>query len=197
MHPEDVQELLVEQVAELKRMLGDLSELDVNTVELVGTDILISQTVAHTAVTDVPPALALQLSGAKTLLIAAPGGGVVQQVVSVPQKVPDLSRITSDELLLRVGCDDFDGQPPLAELLRPSDRTPLPGPEWPTDPSGRGIVDGHPLYKRKFFCRPGFREFHSHPEHQDTPWDAIRHQSSIGGLLIPLLNDLKTRWRMQ
>jgi hypothetical protein len=194
-HPEDVRELLVEQVAEFNRMLGDLPLLGVNTVEFVGTDLLITQTVAHTAVAVVPPELALQLSGSKTLLIAAPGG-VVQQVF-VPQNVPDLSQITSHELLLRVGCDDFDGQPPLAELLRPSDRTPLPGPEWPKDPSGRGIVDGHLLYKRKFFCRPGFREFHSHPEHEDRPWDAIRHQSSIGSLVIPLLNDLKNRWRMQ
>ena len=100
------------------------------------------------------------------------------------------------ELTLHLGCDGFDGRPPLAELLRPDDRTPLPDAEWPRDPLNQGIVPAHPKYKRKFFCRPGFREFHEHDQHSDRSWDSIREQTTIGWLVVTLLGDLQTRWML-
>ena len=113
------------------------------------------------------------------------------------QAVPDLGQLIERELLLRIRCDDFDGKPPLAELLRPADMTPLPDNEWPRDPSNRGIVPAHPKYARKFFCRPGFREFHEHPDHEDHPWDRIRAESSLAQHVIGLVYDLKSRWRLE
>ena len=195
MHPDDVLDLLAGQVAELERMLESRPELGVMGLERADTDILITIGVEHTAAAPVPLEVALAVAGEKKLVVPGVGGDVVT-LFNVPTLVPILGQQTKRDLLLRVGCDGFDGRPPLAELLRPVDRTPLPGPEWPRDPAGQGIVDGHPRYKRKFFCRPGFREFHEHDQHADQPWDAIREQSTLGWLLVPLLSDLMTRWKL-
>jgi hypothetical protein len=196
-HPDDVRDLLIEQVAELNRMLDDRSELGVKGMEHVDTDVFITIGVDHAAAAPVPLEVALELAGEKKLLVAGAGGQIVNQVLfNVPTAVPLLGEKTERDLLLRVGCDGFNGRPPLAELLRPEDRSLLPDAEWPRDPSGQGIVPAHPVYRRKFFCRPGFREFHVLDQHADQPWDRIREQSTLGWLLVPLLADLKTRWKL-
>jgi hypothetical protein len=56
----------------------------------------------------------------------------------IPREVPLLGQKSERELLLRIGCDGFNGRPPLAELLRPENRTLLPDAEWPRDPSNQG-----------------------------------------------------------
>lgn len=195
MHPDEVLELLDEQVRDLERMLDDRPELGVTSVQRADTDVFITLTVSHASAAPVPLEVALAVAGEKKLVIPGPGGDVVR-LYNVPTAVPLLGETTERELLLRIGCDGFNGRPPLAELLQPSDRTPLPGDEWPRDPAGQGIVAAHPIYKRKFFCRPGFREFHEHDQHADQPWDAIREQSTLGWLAVPLLGDLKTRWKL-
>lgn len=196
MHPDDVRDFVAQCYGELRAMLGEHPELGVKTTELDGTDICVLMGVGHAAATAVDPALAREIAGDKKLIIAV-GPGQYQEVVFGAPVVPDLSQIVERELLLRVRCDDFDGQPPLAELLRPSDRSPLPDDEWPKDGTGRGIVPNHPKYKRKFFCRPGFREFHEHVEHEDHPWDQIRAESTLAHRLLLLIHDLKFRWKLQ
>lgn len=194
MHPDDVRDFVADGYAELCALLEEHDELGVTGTELDGVDIYISLTVGQAAATVVDPALASQI-GAKSLLIAVAPGQYEQRVYASPV-VPDLGRLTTRELLLRIRCDDFDGKPPLAELLRPGDRSPLPDDEWPKDGSGRGIVPNHPEYRRKFFCRPGFREFHEHPEHEDHPWDQIRAESTLAQHVIGLVHDLKFRWKL-
>lgn len=195
MHPDDVRDLVTDQFDELEQMVGDRPELGVTSMERAETDVFITFRVAHAAAAEVPAEVALSIAGEKKLIIPGPGGDVVQ-LFNVPQAVPLLGQVTEREFLVRIGCDGFNGRPPLAELLRPGDRTPLPDDEWPRDPAGLGIVAGHPIYKRKFFCRPGFREFHEHDQHADQPWEAIREQSTLGWLVVPLLGDLKTRWKL-
>lgn len=194
MHPEDVRDFVAECYSELCAALTRTSELGVTKTELDDVDIYIAMTVGQAATTPIDPALASQI-GVKTLLVAVAPGQYEQRVYGTPV-VPDLGQLAQRELLLRVGCDDFDGQPPLAELLNPSDRSPLPDEEWPKDGSGRGIVADHPMYKRRFFCRPGFREFHEHPEHEDHPWDQIRAESTLAQHVVGLIHDLKFRWRL-
>lgn len=196
MHPEDVGELVVEQVGDLECMLADRPELGVRRVELEGTDVFITIAAEHTASTELPPQLAVEIAGEKKLIIPGVGGQHSIHLPDVPREVPLLGQTSERDLLLRLGCDGYNGRPPLAELLRPDDRTPLPDDEWPRDPSNQGIVAAHPIYKRKFFCRPGFREFHEHDQHADRPWDAIREQTTIGWLVVSLLGELQTRWRL-
>jgi hypothetical protein len=195
-HPDDVRDYVAEGYAEFCTQLAEYPELGVKSTELDGTDIYVLLGVGHSAATAVDPALARELAGDRKLLIAV-GPGQYQELVFGASVVPDLGQLVERELLLRVRCDDFDGQPPLAELLRPEDRTPLPDREWPKDGTNRGIVPNHPKYKRKFFCRPGFREFHEHLEHEDHPWDQIRAESTLAHRLLPLIHDLKFRWRLQ
>jgi hypothetical protein len=110
-------------------------------------------------------------------------------------RVPLLGREHTRRLVLAVGCENWDGTPPTAELLLP-DGSPLPEGEWPQDYVNRGIVIGHPEYDRKFFCRPGFREYHSHPVHKDDPWDEHREGFSLSQLLLGLVTDLTKRWTL-
>jgi hypothetical protein len=195
-HPEDVRELVAEQVADLERMLDERPELGVRHVELEDTDLFVTVAASHAASTEVPPELAVEIAGQKKLIIPGAAGQQSVHLLDIPREVPLLGQTSARELLLRLGCDGFNGRPPLAELLRPEGRTPLPDAEWPRDPSNQGIVAAHPKYKRKFFCRPGFREFHEHDQHADRPWDAIREQTTIGWLVVTLLGDLQTRWRL-
>lgn len=196
MHPDDVRELVAEQVADLERMLAERPELGVRGVEVDDTDVLVTIASQRTAAAEVPPQVALEIAGHKKLIIPGAGGQQNIHLFDIPREVPLLGQTTQGELLLRLGCDGYDGRPPLAELLRPEDRTPLPDAEWPRDPSNQGIVAAHPRYKRKFFCRPGFREFHEHDQHADRPWDAIREQTTLGWLVVTLLGDLQTRWNL-
>ena len=167
MHPDDVREFVAASYEELVVVLAEVPELGVKSTELEDTDIYVLLAVEHSAAAAVDINLARELAGAKKLIVPA-GPGQFHEVIFGAQFVPLLGQSVEHELLLRVRCDDFDGKPPLAELLRPEDRTLLPDDEWPKDGTNRGIVPNHPKYKRKFFCRPGFREFHEHTEHEKS-----------------------------
>lgn len=108
--------------------------------------------------------------------------------------VPLLGTAHHEQRFLHLDCSDWDGQPPLVDLLQ-ADRTPLPPEHWPSDPQQQGIVAGHPLYgDRKFFCRPGTREFHTHPQHSDNPWDLYRPTRKLDQLAIDLMRDIRDRF---
>jgi hypothetical protein len=98
------------------------------------------------------------------------------------------------DLILRTRCDDWDGRPPEIDLLD-ANRAELT--EWPKDTTGRGIVHNHPDYTRPFFCRPGTREYHTHPVHKDDPWDKHREGATLAGIIVGLLDDLANRWTMR
>jgi hypothetical protein len=196
MHPEDVRDFVTDCYGDFCEAVAEHPELGVKSTELDGTDIYVLLGVGHAGSTAVDPALARELAGDKKLLIPL-GPGQYQEIVFGAPQVPDLSQLVERDLLLRVRCDDFDGKPPLAELLRPNDRTALPDEEWPRDGTNRGIVPNHPKYRRKFFCRPGFREFHEHAEHEDHPWDQIRAESTLAQRLVGLVHDLKFRWKLE
>lgn len=196
MHPDDVRDLVADEFAGLERLVAERPELGVQALELQGLDIEITLSVETSAAAAVPPEVWINLGAGKTLLLpAAPGQA--QVVSNVPQTVPILGETTQREFVLRLGCDGYNGRPPLALLVRPDDRTtPLPDDEWPREPAGQGIVQAHPVYKRKFFCRPGLREFHELDQHADTPWDAIREASTLGWIVVSLLGDMQTRWKL-
>jgi hypothetical protein len=116
--------------------------------------------------------------------------------IATTRTIPIIGQSSAERVVLHVGCDDFDGKPPTAELLG-ADRVALPSDRWPSDTNDRGIVPTHPKYGRPFFCRPGLREFHEHPQHEDEPWDRYREGFTLHGVVLGLLHDLRTRWYLR
>lgn len=182
MHPDDVAEFVATEVATLEQRIEGRPEFGVSKVELYErTDLRIGFTTKErTLVRDPVPSRLL-----------GPGGGELQfQAPVLDLGAPPQERA----LVLRMDCTDFDGRPPGAELLHP-DGSPLADREWPRDPANQGIVRGHPIYgERPFFCRRGLIEFHTHPQHEDEPWDLFREGVSLPQIALELLGDLTQRW---
>lgn len=180
MHPDDVAECVGDEVERLRVEVAQAPQLNVSAV-LLEDDLELYVTFAKTerprARVEVP---------AKVL---GPGG---QQVTSLVEGL-DLSRTTRRELVLHSNCARYDFDPPTAELLLP-DRTPLPREQWPHDLARAGLVHGHRDYDRPFFCREGLREYHTHPEHDDNPWDVHRESLRLHRVVLGLLDDLQHRW---
>jgi hypothetical protein len=181
MHPGDVCEYVAGQVAELGRRIDDAPELGVTGIALErDTDLYIT---FHKR--ERPRLEATMPAG-----LVGPQG----QEVTKTFMVVDFSQVSERELILLMECDGLDGRPPTAQLLA-VDRSPLPPEQWPTDlGGGQGVIHGHRDYPRKFFCRPGLREFHTHPEHADNPWDSYREQLPLSVVAFNLLDDLQKRW---
>src|SRR5690242_2948326 len=119
MHPEDVRELVAAEFEDLEHLIGARPELGVSAVELDGTDIFITLNVETTAAADVPGDLMLALAGGKALLLPGAAGQGGQAIVfNMPQTVPLLGQTTTREFVLRIGCDGYNGRPPLAQLMR-------------------------------------------------------------------------------
>jgi hypothetical protein len=200
-HPDDVADYVAEAVAELERRVGQ-TDLPIDELELrrrteLRLRLRLRSHQAVTVLTGPPPPKPVAIPLARGAPAPPPGGGVLfgpgGLVAQQSINVPDLGSLRTRELILRVDCSDFDGQPPLAELLAP-DGTPLPGPQWPYDPRRQGIVHGHPKYGRPFFCRRGLREYHEHPQHEDDPWDRWREGMPLYQIVVGIVTDLRDRF---
>lgn len=166
MHPEDVADLVATDAAEVERRLAAGPDLGVTSFSRPNPfEILIGFDI-------------VLRHGQQT------GAGIV----------PILGSQHLENRFLRLNCSEWDGQPPLVDLLQ-ADATPLPPELWPLDPQQLGIVAGHPIYgNRKFFCRPGTREFHTHPQHSDHPWDFYRPTRKLDQLVLDLMRDIRDRF---
>lgn len=183
MHPADVAEYVLGEVAELRRSLAEMPELGIAAVEL---DEDVELYVGFRKF-ERPRLQAAVVPG-----LLGPGGRPLQ----FGHEAIDLSQKRERNLVLHMNCENLDGDPPSAELLLP-DRTPLPPGEWPQDLTREGLAHGHPEYDRPFFCRRGLREYHSHPGHQEDPWDKYREAVSLHVIALELLDDLHYRWTLR
>lgn len=183
MHPADVAEHVLGEVAELQRSLEDMPELGVNKLDLEHE---VELYIGFRKV-DRPRLQAAVVPG-----LLGPGGKPLQ----IPHQAIDLSQKRERELILHMNCENLDGDPPTAELLLPN-RMPLPRDDWPQDLTRAGLAHGHPEYDRPFFCRRGLREYHSHPGHQEDPWDIYREAVSLHVIALELLDDLHKRWTLR
>lgn len=181
MHPDDCADLVADEVAALRDVVQrEVPNVQVDDVWLSGPfEIFIRTRVRAYGTTTVMQQSPLIL----------PGGRRQSGAVSIL----DLGARRERTLILHADCQDFDGQPPLADLLDEA-LTPLPPGAWPRDTRGRGIVADHPIFKRPFFCRPGVREFHAHAQHEDEPWDRYREGYSLHRSLLSIVTDLRTRF---
>jgi hypothetical protein len=181
MHPDDVAEHVTDSVWALTEQLRAHPELGASDpIMRDGTDLYIGFVKQDRAF--------MQVQLASSLL--GPGGHQTAQLLQVPDLgAPRVRR----ELILLMNLDDFDGQPPTAQLLLP-DRSPLPAQQWPKELANQGIVHGHPDFDRPYFCRRGLREYHEHSQHEDDPWDRHREGLSLHAIVTELLADLRDRW---
>lgn len=181
MHPADVADYVAESVAVLRDRLGERPDLGAGSPQLEGdVHLFIPFTLLSRQVVD-----AVMPSG-----LIAPGGAdlaVANRVVLLG--APPVER----PLLLAFELDDYDAQPPTAELLLP-DRSPLPPGQWPKSLNGQGVIHGHRDYDRPWFCRRGLREYHSHPQHEVDPWDLHREALPLHSIVEELLSDLSRRF---
>lgn len=111
----------------------------------------------------------------------------------VESRVIELTPPRTVERVLALNLTQYDAQPPTAELLDAA-RRPLPADAWPREFGPAGIVPEHPLYRRPFFCRRGLREYHTHFQHEDDPWDRHREGLPLHAVVVELLHDLGVRW---
>lgn len=179
MHPADVAALVSEEVDAISTVLRSDPSFGVEEVALNGVllDVTFSKPV-HRIVETAEPSGLFHPSGARYIK-----RGTAVELAG-----------TARRLVLRFDVEDFDGQPPTAELLD-AHGEPLDPDAWPRDLPGRGIIRRHPVYLRPFFCRRGLREYHSHPGHEANPWDRHREELSLTDIVVELMTDLATRWR--
>jgi hypothetical protein len=181
LHPADVTEHVADSVQRLRERLRAYPDLEAREPLLEnGTDLYIGFVKVERT---------LMQASVATGLLGPHGEGT-----ALVCQVPDLgTRPVRRDLILHMDLVDFDGQPPTAQLLL-ADRSPLPAGQWPKALGNQGIVQGHHAYDRPFFCRRGLREYHTHPQHEDDPWDRHREALSLDALVIELLADLRNRW---
>lgn len=181
MHPADVAEHVATSVAVLQERLSECPKVRAGTVVLEDeVHLYIPFTVRVRQTVDA--ALPSGLFG--------PGGvGLATGVRVIDLGVQPEER----SLVLAMDLSDYDAQPPTAELLLP-DRSPLPAEQWPKSLNGQGVVLGHPDYPRPWFCRRGLREYHTHPQHEDDPWDLHREGLPLHGVVEELLHEFSSRF---
>jgi hypothetical protein len=197
-HPDDVAEVVEEEAAELRAWLAAAPELRAGPMTLIDR-------------------FELRVPFAKSEYDRP---HVLELVHPARRVLFNLGPRVERELILRCECSGYDAQPITAELLGP-DGTPLPGAAWPKEvgagglnaltvlsdrppprvtqllaPGPQAIIHEHQDYDRPFFCRRGLREFHSHPQHEDNPWDRHRESIRIYDIVPELLADLQTRWML-
>ena len=181
MHPDDCAELVAQGVETLRgRAANWQPDLRIEEIRLEERFKLY----LTTRVRRYPTTTAEAGSG-----LVLPGGRLITRQF----QVPDLGSRQERVLVVLATCDDFDGQPPLIEVLDSAGQPLAPG-DWPRDLTGQGIIANHPKYRRPFFCRPGVREYHEHPQHEDDPWDRHREGSTLDGIVLSVVADLHTRF---
>ena len=106
--------------------------------------------------------------------------------------VPLLGHRQESSIVLALGCDNYDTDPPSLTYMANWETTQeLPFKDWPK--GGIGVVQQHPVTGKPFLCRPGVREFHTHFQHGDEPWDKYRGHIRPRDLLLSIAKDLHSK----
>jgi hypothetical protein len=86
----------------------------------------------------------------------------------------------------RLGFEEYNLLPPSVLFVDPLSRRPLLRNELAVPGSIAGdlvssaIVAAHPDTGFPFVCLRGFREYHTHPQHTDDPWEQYRYDGTTG-----------------
>lgn len=105
--------------------------------------------------------------------------------------IPILGQRRTSLIAAALDCSNYDTDPPSFTFVTNWDATEeLPFEAWPKGP---GMVDRHYQTGKPFLCRAGTREFHSHIQHLDEPWDRYRGRRRLRDLLLGLAHDLQNK----
>jgi hypothetical protein len=86
--------------------------------------------------------------------------------------------------VFRLGCAQFDAQPPSVAMVDPDTGQDLPIERWTP-----GVPHSiHPITGRPFVCIQGVAEYHSHPSHLDDSWDRYRNRYRLAQTIRRLLD---------
>lgn len=95
---------------------------------------------------------------------------------------------------VRFDYTDYDLKPPSVEFIDPLTgdyATPQVQAVIPTEEGPRNLLVGsHPDTNRPFFCVPGTRQYHDHPQHSGDPW--LLHRAEREGSLVTICDRI---WR--
>jgi hypothetical protein len=174
-HPDDVAALVADEFGNLQQQIAARADPSVGAIRRAGSTLITVEVSARAYESEMVPTGLVLPGGAQTA-----------------RRIPILGRQRRD-LVLVIDCANWDGTPPEFDLRH---RNGDPLAEWPKGTTNGGIARGHPFYGRPFFCRPGTREYHSHPVHADDPWDKYREGTTLAGIVMGLLDDLANRWMM-
>lgn len=99
-------------------------------------------------------------------------------------------RAAGREILLHVQADNYDHLPPRGWWVDASDAPLQAG----SVPVGGGFQQPPNPYNegRAWLCFPGWREYHDHQSHQNSPWAPLREGGKYGlaAVLVQLQHDL-------
>jgi hypothetical protein len=102
--------------------------------------------------------------------------------------VPILGQRRASSIVLVLHCDNYDCDPPSVTFV--ADWTASDDLLYADWPKGPGVVERHYATGKPFVCRPGVREYHSHSQHGDQPWDRFRGLIRPRELMRDLASDL-------
>lgn len=95
---------------------------------------------------------------------------------------------------VRVDFTNYDLWPPSVEFINPFTGEYAPPPVQALVDSDEGprdlVVHSHPETNRPFFCVPGIREYHEHPQHDGDSW--LLHRATGEGCLATICDRI---WR--
>jgi len=102
--------------------------------------------------------------------------------------------LTAMTACVRFDFADYDLSPPSVEFIDPITgeyATPIVPAVMPTDEGPRNMLVGsHPETDRPFFCVPGVRQYHDHPQHSGDSW--LLHRANREGSLVGICDRI---WR--
>lgn len=105
--------------------------------------------------------------------------------------VPLLGQRREATIIAALDCTQYDTDPPSLAFFADWEATmELAFEQWP---KGIGMVQRHPKTGKPFLCRPGIREFHTHVQHGDEPWDKYRGRVRPRDLFLNLARDLRQK----
>lgn len=95
---------------------------------------------------------------------------------------------------VRLDFTNYDVWPPSVEFINPFTGEYAPPPVQALVDSDEGprnlVVESHPETNRPFFCVPGVRQYHDHPQHSGDSW--LLHRSTGDGRLATICDRI---WR--
>lgn len=95
---------------------------------------------------------------------------------------------------VRLDYSNYDLWPPAVEFIDPASGEFAPPPVPAIVPTPEGprnlLVGSHPETRRPFFCVPGVRQYHEHPQHSGDSW--LLHRASGAGSLATVCERIWT-----